>query len=236
MDNKKDFNFTGPNTMSYSKEQLASFKEGTGEVKKHYEFWGTLLSNFNLAKIIIFILVLIIMGLLCVVFSLSHKPALVFRTTDNGKSASYVPANPDSVFNEELTFVTRQFIENHTDLNPVSVEKSLEDALKMTTKPVREELITEIHQQDYIGTARKYKPTYNLEIGDIAIKTREHPYYKTYCIVNINYLKPKNFIRVHIYELTWRKYPRTDSNPSGLFLAKLDHYDQGDIKTNLNKN
>jgi len=233
MNDKKDFAFDGPNTMSFSRDALKSLKEGSETVKKHYEFWGTLVSNFNLARIVILILTLIIAALLSGLYFMANKPSLVFRTNEKGAALVYLPSNPDSVFNEELVYSTDQFIRRHTDLNPVSVEKSLETALQMVTKPVRDELLSEINSQDYIGTARKYKPAYNLEIGTIEVKKREHPYYTTYCIVNINFIKPKNFLRVHIYEITWRKYPRTDTFPSGLYIAKLDHYDQGDIKTNL---
>jgi hypothetical protein len=236
METKKDFNFGNQHTMSYSLDKLKSLRDESGEgTQKHYEFWGGLISNFNLARIVIVIMSLTIGGLVALLYFSTQKPALVFKTDDAGKSLVYTPSNPDSVFSEELLFATDQFIRRHTDLNPVSVENSLELALQMTTKTVRDDLLSEIKAQDYIGIARKYKPTYSIEIGNIEVKKREHPYYTTYCIVNINFLKPKNFVRVHIYEITWRKYARSQANPSGLYIAKLDHYDQGEIKTNLNK-
>ena len=226
--------FGGPQTMSYSKTDIAALKTGKdGKENQHFEFWGSLLSNFNLAKIMVFILSGFVVFLLFDVYSLGHRPALVFKTTDKGESSSYVPANPDSVFDEELLYYTNEFIKSHTDLNPVSVKTSLERAISLTAGEARKTLTNEINKEDYIGTANKYRPTYNIEIGRIDIKSREYPFYKTYCVTNVNFIKPKNFVRVHVYEITWKKYNRTPQNPSGMYIVVLNHYDQADIKTNL---
>jgi len=225
-------------TMQYSrsdldkaKQQMSTSKEGN----KHYEFFGSFVSVTSMARYVILFLSVIIILLLLVLYASMNKPALVFKADTDGKVTQYSPINPDSVFDEELIFATRNFIESHNDLNPATVENSLNDALSVTTKQVREILIKEIKENDYIGTAQKFRPSYTIDIGTIEIKSREFPYYKTYCVANVNFLKPRQFVRVHIYEITWRKYSRTNSYPSGLYIAQINHYDQGNVQTNLNK-
>jgi len=227
-----------PMTQSFSRDKLKEMALSEGmpgqPQKKHYEFWGNIVSSYNIARLIIIILSLLCLGLFVLVFVYVNKPPTVIRVDSTGKDASEASFNADSVFNEELIFNTRTFIEKHTDLSPITVESSLEGALAMCATQARKALLEEIKANDYIGTARKYSPTCTIDIGNIEVKKREHPYYDTYCVINVNFIKPKAFLRVHTYSITWKKVNRSNANPSGLYIVKLDHYDQGDIKKPLN--
>jgi hypothetical protein len=233
-DGNKPLFVGGPNTMSFSREKLQAMKQDKTTDKTHYEFYASIISSQNLAKLIILVLLTIIGGLIALIYVFAQKPPIVFKMDKTGRTEAFASSTTDSVFNEELMFLTNQFILNHNDLNPVSVESSLENCLSFTTAQVRNELLAEIKQKQLIETARKYRPTYQIEMGTVQIKDRKHPYYTTYCIVNIHFIKPKDFIRVHVYEITWKKIARSPKNPFGLYIATLSHYDQGNINNNLN--
>jgi len=218
-----------------SKEAVAPLQSARhSNGRKHYEFYGDLVSKVVFARIIVLILCLIIFGLLFTVVKLVNKPSMVFRTTKSGNTKTYTPSNPDSVFNEELVFLTMKFVTNHNDLNPATVEESLEKALSLCLSSSRNELLKELSNDKNIEVARTRRPTYHIEVGKIKIRHRSHPHYKTYCIVNLSFLKPRQFLRVHVYEITWKKLDRTDANPFGLYISKLDHYNQNEIHNRLN--
>jgi len=232
--NNKNFH-EGANTMSYSRKQLNMLKESApGEQKTHYEFWGKLSSSYNLSRAVIAILSLFIIFLFALLYLEMTKPNLVFKVDGQGVSSGFSAPNASTVYDEELVYNTTTFINLHNDLNPFSVEKSLNQALQMCANETRKSLLAEITSENLIETAIKYKPTCQIELGNITFKKKEHPYYETFCIVNINYIKPKQFLRVHTYDIIWKKGERTNDNPSGLYIVKLDHYDQGDIKKPLN--
>lgn len=233
--NKNEAFHSGTNTMTYSRQALnALANSGNGKPRTHYEFWGNLVSSYNLTRAIIAFLAVLIVLLCAMLYMVASKPSLVFKVDHEGRASSYKPSSGTEAFDEELNYMTSEFIRSHCDLNPFSIEGSLNKALDMCSDEVRKNLMSEIKNDKLVETSRKYNPTVNLEMGTISIKKKEPPYYETFCIVNINFIKPKTFLRVHTYDILWKKGNRTNENPTGLYIVKLDHYDQGDINKPIN--